>query len=87
MATVGSAMNASLNSKNRLAMNSGELPSKNWIQCCVAPIANTAMWIILIEDEDGQFEFLQYGNCITLNERDPVCSQGASKQYLCKVSR
>ena len=43
------------------------------------------MWIFLIKDDEGQFYFLQYGNCNTLSERDPVCSQGislASKQYL-----
>lgn len=49
MATVGSAMNASLNSKNRSAMKSGGLPSMNWIRCCAAPTANTAMWKFLIE--------------------------------------
>jgi len=50
MATVGYAMNASLNSKNKYAVKSGELPLKKWIKCCAAPIANTAMWNTLIKE-------------------------------------
>lgn len=60
METVGYAMNASLNSKKRLSMKSGGLPSKNWIKCCVAPIANTAMWKSLIEGEEDLWVNCQF---------------------------
>ncbi|MBV5317248.1 MAG: hypothetical protein JZU50_05535 [Desulfobulbaceae bacterium] len=56
MATVGSAMNVNLNLQNRLAVKSGGLPSMNWIKCCVAPIANTAMWKFQIEHEGRKLE-------------------------------
>jgi hypothetical protein len=49
MATGGYVMNVSLNSKSRLAVKRGGLPSKNWTKCCAAPIANTVMWNFLIE--------------------------------------
>ena len=53
MVTVGYVMNASLNSTIRLPVKNGELPSMNWIKCYAVPIANTAMWKSLIEEEKG----------------------------------
>lgn len=53
METVGSVMNANLNSKSKYTPNSGGLPSKNWIRRYAAPIANTAMWTFRIERKTG----------------------------------